>query len=47
MKYEVTYYGKRYGNTYRNIYPNYTNAWRFGEKLRKLNIHYIINPVNK
>lgn len=45
MKYEVTYFGKRYGNTYRNTFPNYTKAWRFGEKLRKLNIAFIINQI--
>lgn len=44
MKYEVIYYGKRYGK-YRNTYPNYTKAWRFGEELRKQNIAFIINQV--
>lgn len=47
MKYEVTFTGKRNGGLFRQTFSNYTAAWRYGEKLRKENIVFIINPVNK
>lgn len=46
MKYEVKFNGKRYGGEFRQIFSSYTEAWRYGEKLRKENIVFIINPVN-
>ena len=46
MKYEVAFTGKRYGGAFRQTFPNYTAAWRYGEKLRKENIVFIINPIH-
>lgn len=46
MKYEVKLYSKRHGGEIRQPFENYTKAWRYGQKLEKRNIFYIINPVN-
>lgn len=46
MKYEVKLFSKRYGGENRQTFANYAKAWRYGQLLEKMNIHYIINPVN-
>ena len=45
MKYEVQFHMQRNGGTYSQTFENYTQAWRYGEILRKRNKPFIINLV--
>lgn len=45
MKYVVEFHMQMEGGTYRQTFKTYTQAWRYGEILRKRNKPFIINPV--
>lgn len=47
MKYVVEFHMQIDGVTYRQTFKNYTQAWLYGEILRKRNKPFIINPINE